>query len=92
MLDIFKSRLCCTHIHDNFSRLPDEKEGDFDLHLLPFDGTYDYENMMRRLDKYSYSGTLMLEVFTTRKEEYGKMSPEEFIKLAYSRAKRIAEL
>ena len=43
MLDIFKSRLCCTHIHDNFSRLPDEKEGDFDLHLLPFDGTYDYE-------------------------------------------------
>ncbi len=89
-IDIFGDRLVTTHIHDNFGRGEDVGEN-FDMHLLPFDGNYDYENMMRRLDKYSYSGTLMLEVFMSRKEEYAKMQPTEFLAEAYSRIKKISE-
>ena len=90
-LDIFCERTVATHIHDNFSR-GEEKVGGIDLHRLPFDGTYNYEAMMRRLDKYSYSGTLMLEVFMFRSEEYEKMTVEQFLALAYEKAKKLASL
>ena len=90
-IDIFGKRLITTHIHDNFGRGEDVGEN-FDMHLLPFDGNYDYENMMHRLDKYSYSGTLMLEVFTSKKEEYLKMTPEDFLREAYLRLEKISKL
>ena len=90
-LDIFCERTVATHIHDNFSR-GEEKVPGIDLHRLPFDGTYNYEAMMRRLDKYSYSGTLMLEVFMFRSEEYEKLTVEQFLALAYEKAKKLASL
>lgn len=90
-LDIFRERTVATHIHDNFSRGEELVPG-IDLHRLPFDGTYNYKAMMDRLNKYSYSGTLMLEVFMHRSEEYLKMTPEEFLNLANSRIKKVSEL
>lgn len=89
-LDIFCERTIATHIHDNFSRGEDRVPG-IDLHRLPLDGTYDYKAMMQRLNKYSYKGTLMLEVFMHRSEEYLKMTPSEFLDLAYSRIKTVSE-
>ena len=91
MLDIFTTKVCCTHIHDNFSRKLEDRFGDFDLHLLPFDGTYDYEKMMRNLDEYGYSGTLMLEVFQSI-GDYNKMSHKEFLDTCYERILRISNL
>ena len=88
-LDIFCERTVATHIHDNFSR-GDEKVGGIDLHRLPFDGTYDYEKMVARLDKYGYTGSLMLEVFMFRSEEYERMTVEEFLALAHSRAVKLS--
>ena len=44
-MDIFTTKTCCTHIHDNMGRPFDDKVNDYDAHLLPFDGTYDYEQM-----------------------------------------------
>ena len=91
MLDIFTNKVCCTHIHDNFSRELEDRVGNYDLHLLPFDGNYDYEKMMRKLDKYGYSGTLMLEVFQNI-GDYSKMSHKEFLDTYYERILRISNL
>ena len=91
MMDVFTTRVCCTHIHDNMGRPLEDKTNDFDVHLLPFDGTYDYEKMMRKLDEYGYAGSLMLEVSQNR-ADYAKMSPEEFLATCYERIKKISEL
>lgn len=86
-MDIFRERLACTHIHDNFGKFFCEEP---DLHLLPFDGDCDFEKVLRSLDKYSYSGPLSLEVFTHR--QYENMSGEEFIKTAFERLKKLSQM
>lgn len=89
-IGIAKRKINCTHIHDNLGQTENPEIHD-DMHLLPFDGKIDYENMIKRLDAYSYYGSLMLEVFNNSKEEYAKMSAEEFIGTAYERLKKIAD-
>lgn len=91
LLDVFTTRVCCTHIHDNMGRPMEDKVSDFDAHLLPFEGTYDYQKMMRKLDEYGYSGSLMLEVSQNR-EEYASMSQEDFLSTCYERIKTISEM
>jgi len=91
MMDIFRERTIATHIHDNYGR-GDEKIGSPDIHLLPFDGNIDYEKVMRKLDRYNYSGSLMLEVMQSSSEEYKLMSTEEFLATCYDRIKRISLL
>lgn len=91
IMDVFTNRACCTHIHDNHGRAFEDKVGDFDEHLLPFDGNIDYERMMRKLDEYGYSGSLMLEVFQ-RREEYAKMTHEEFLATCYERILKISNM
>ena len=89
-LDLFGKKLFCTHIHDNFGR-PADKDADGDLHLLPFDGNYDFKKMIRKLDEYGYTGTLMLESGNWN-ERYTDISPENFLKTAYERAKKLSLL
>ncbi len=91
-LDIFTDRLICTHIHDNPGRPLGDKTQDLDWHLLPFDGTVDFEQMIRKMDKYGYTGALTLEVFHDTRGKYTHMSGEEFMKEAYDRIKKISEL
>ena len=91
IMDVFTDRVCCTHIHDNHGRPFHDKTNDFDEHLLPFEGTYDYEQMMRKLDEYGYSGSLMLEVSQNR-EEYAKMTHEDFLATCYERILKISEM
>ncbi len=89
--DIFTTRIGCTHIHDNLSRPLEDRTGNPDIHLLPFDGTYDYEKMMRKLDEYGYTGTLMLELFQHR-PQYQALSREEYLKTCYERILRISQM
>lgn len=91
-LDIFTDRLLCTHIHDNPGRAMDNKVDDFDWHLLPFDGSVNYEEMIRKMDRYGYEGPLCLEVFQKMRKDYTEMTKEDFIKTAYERIKKISEL
>ena len=91
-LDIFTDKLIATHIHDNMSRPLNDKSSDPDLHLLPFDGTFNYHQMMRKLDEYNYSGTLMLEVFRGARDDYKKLSAEAFLSTCYDRISRISKL
>lgn len=91
-VDLFADKLLCTHIHDNFSRATEDKVTDGDLHLLPFDGNYDYAQMIRRLDRRGYTGSLMLEINQFVCEKYKSMTPEAFAQTAYDRIKKISEL
>lgn len=91
-IDIFTDKIVATHIHDNPGRGFDDKVSDNDRHWLPFDGTFNYHTMMERLDKYGYSGPLMLEVFKKAKSDYQALSAEEFLSTAFERIKRISQL
>lgn len=89
--DIFREKLIFTHIHDNlgYEHNPESP----DLHLLPFDGSMNYRDMMKRLHKYSYSGSIMLEVANHWcKGKYAHMSPDAFLKECYKRAKKISKM
>ena len=90
-LDIFTDRVFCTHIHDNPGRPMDDKVNDFDWHMLPFDGSCDYDRMMQDLDRYEYRGRLTLEV-TQYKPEYENWSAEEFLKVCYERIEKISKM
>lgn len=87
-MDIFRDKMVATHIHDNLGR-GDKREGDPDLHLLPFDGNIDYAKMMRKLDEYHFEGPLILEVSNRR---YGEVEPKEFLADCYARICKISEL
>lgn len=87
-LDLFGRRTFCTHIHDNPGRDPQDPVKDMDAHMLPFDGTIDYPDVIAQLDHYGYSGTLMLEV--EQVSRYAHLSPEAFVQQAYERACRLA--
>lgn len=91
-IDIFTNKIVATHIHDNLGRTFEDKTSNGDTHWLPFDGNFDYHAMMGKLDKYGYTGPLMLEVFYRARAEYTKLSAEEFLTTAYDRIKRISEL
>lgn len=85
----FGDKLACVHIHDNLGY---DRSIDPDFHYLPFDGTLDYADMVRRLDEVGYTGPIMLEVFNTTKPEYKEMTKDEFFATCAERAKRIAEM
>ncbi len=90
-MDIYADRLLCTHIHDNHGREKDDWS-DPDEHLLPFDGNIDYADRMRRLREAEFTGTLMLEIYDSRRPEYREMGAEAFLKTAYERIERISKL
>jgi len=91
-IDIFTNKIVATHIHDNLGRPFEDKTTDRDSHWLPFDGTFDYHTMMGKLDKYGYTGPLVLEVFRGARGDYKNLSAEEFLTTAYDRIKRIYQL
>lgn len=87
--DIFRRRMIFTHIHDNMGRDKNNPMGDPDMHVLPFDGNIDYAHMMRKLDEYGYSGSLMLEVSS---HPYPGVDPDAFVRDAYSRIEKISKM
>lgn len=54
VLEKYKSRLICLHMHDN------DRAGD--LHQIPFDGAIDFAPAVKLLREINYSGTLGLEI------------------------------
>ena len=71
-------RLKALHLHDN--------DGADDQHLLPFDGNIDWPAQMRAIAATGYRGAVALEVMHGGHEA---LPPEEFLALAYERAKRL---
>ena len=89
-MDVYCHRLLCTHIHDNHGRTF-EKIGSPDIHLLPFDGSCNYQRCIDKLDEYGYTGPLTLEV-DNGNNKYPDLTPEGFLAECYQRLQRIAAL
>lgn len=75
ILEKYKDRLLCVHLHDNM--------GDKDSHLLPFDGAIDWERMGKRIGETRKNFSLAFEVFCSA-DKY-----KQFPKEAFARAQRV---
>ena len=100
MMALYGERLIATHLNDNLGIRDYNGEITFhdDLHLLPFDGIADWNNIASRLKKYGYSGELTFELNLGSKpgryenDKYRRLPFEEYISEAYARACRVAAL
>ena len=78
----FKNRIFAVHLHDN-----DQSD---DLHLLPFDGTLNWNETIRKLKESNYEGPVTLEIHHHR--DYVQMPVEDFYKKGYEIALKIKEI
>jgi len=100
MLALYGDRLFCTHINDNLgiNDFGGEITWIDDLHLLPFDGIGNWQDIAARLDRHGFNDFLTFELTTGSKpgryenDVYKKLSPEEYLAEAYKRACRVASL
>jgi len=81
VLNKYKQRLFALHLDDNM--------GDADIHMLPFDGTTNWDTIIKTLKEIKYNDVLSLEVMQDRHEKYRGLSPEKYLELAFERAERI---
>ncbi len=78
----FKDRIFAVHLHDN-----DKTD---DLHLLPFDGTIDWEETVRNLKQANFNRHITLE--SVYRYEYLNLTPLEFYKKSYEIANKLAKM
>ena len=79
--DFFKDRILAVHLHDNF--------GMHDEHLLPFDGTINWEDVMGKLKGANYNSYVTLEI--AYRNDYLKMTMDEFYEEGYKRGNKLLE-
>lgn len=79
---LFKNRILAVHLHDN--------DKSADLHLLPFDGTIDWDCIVKELKDNNYNGPITLEL--CYRYEYLSLSPLEFYKKGYEIGEKLAEM
>ncbi len=98
LLALYGDRLIATHLNDNLG------VKDFngritwhdDLHLLPFDGIADWDNVAERLDRCGFDGIMTFELNLNSKPDrhendiYRRMNIEEYVAECYKRACRLA--
>lgn len=93
-------KLIATHLNDNLGTrdFDGDRTGLDDLHLLPFDGIIDWQDVAERLNRWNYDDILMFELkprtYPSRHESdaYSRMSPEEYVTNAYMRCCRVAAM
>lgn len=77
--DFFKNKIFTVHLHDN--------DKSSDQHLLPFDGTVNWELFETKLKEAGYAGPIVLE--SCYRRNYLEMSLDDFYKLSMERAKQL---
>lgn len=100
MLSVHGDRLICMHLNDNLGTRDYNGAITFhdDLHLLPFDGIGDWQDIVNRLNKWGYDGILTFEVKAKNQpgrhenDVYERMDTIEYFTEAYKRACRVAAL
>lgn len=80
--EMFKDKIFAVHLHDN--------DGLEDLHLLPFDGTINWPYVIKKLKESNYIGPVTMEL--CYREEYLKMSVEEFYEKGYNVGEKLVEM
>jgi sugar phosphate isomerase/epimerase len=98
MLALYGDRLFATHLNDNLgiSRHDGSIFWTDDLHLLPYDGIQDWDDVARRLCRHGYDGILTFELKRNSNpgrhdnEKYAALPLEQYVAEAYARACRLA--
>ena len=80
--ELFKNRIFAVHLHDN-----DKSD---DLHLLPFDGTIDWEYVINKLKECNYNGPITMEL--CYKYDYLNMPLDSFYKKGYEVGIKLQEM
>lgn len=78
----FKNRIFAVHLHDN-----DKSD---DLHLIPFDGTLNWKNVVKNLKDSNYNGPITMEL--CYRYDYLEMGIEKFYKKGYEVGKKLQEM
>lgn len=81
LLKRYGKRLMALHLQDN--------GGKYNQHQLPFDGRIDWSNVMKEITLTGYQGATTLEPMNW---DYKNLSIQQFLNLAYQRAKKIDEM
>ena len=76
--EIFKDRIFAVHLHDN------------DLHLLPFDGTINWNYVIKKLKECNYNGPITLEL--CYRYGYLNMSLDDFYKEGFNRGQKLQNI
>jgi sugar phosphate isomerase/epimerase len=86
LLEKYGNRLGAIHLHDN--------DGTADQHLIPFDGSVPWDNVMARLKKTGYSGDLTLEngAYAATNNDTEKYTPEKYLAESMKRAKKLLSM
>ncbi len=98
MMALYGDRLIATHLNDNLGIRDFDGNITFhdDLHLFPFDGIADWDNIAMRMAKYGYNGELTFELNRNSKpgrydnDKYREMTMERYVTEAYARACKVA--
>lgn len=100
MMALYGNRIFGTHINDNLGIRDYNGQITYidDLHLLPFDGIGNWEDIASRLKKYSFTDTLTFELTRANKPDRhehdinASMPIESFIAQCFVRACRVGAL
>ena len=100
MMELYGEKIICTHLNDNLgpNDFDGERAAEDDMHLLPFDGIADWEDIVSKLNRYGYDGILTFELKKNTKydglshEVYKKMTVREYVCEAHKRACKIAAM
>ena len=88
----YGKRLFAVHLHDNLMDYQKGYDQTRDLHLLPFDGKIDFDQVCRKLNKIGYQGAVMLEIHKIacgNPQLYHCVDDLEYLKDACTRAKKL---
>ena len=80
--NLFNNKIFAVHLHDN--------HGTEDEHLLPFDGTLNWEYIMKELKDNHYDGPITMEL--VYRNDYLKISPLEFYKKGYEVGEKLLKM
>ena len=80
--DFFKDRILAVHLHDN--------HGSSDEHLLPFDGTNNWEEIISKLKENNYNGYIILEIVYSK--HYPNMNIKDFYKEGLIRGQKLQKM
>ena len=80
--ELFKDKIFAVHLHDN--------HGSLDEHLLPYDGTINWEHVISKLKECNYNSYVTIEL--SYRNDYLEMSPVEFYKEGIKRGEKLINL
>lgn len=84
-MPLFGHLLTQLHVHDNFG------PGTWDVHIIPYDGSIDYERVAKSIAAVDYDRSLMLELAVAASDVYAGWTPEQYYQHAGQAARKLAD-